>query len=265
VGGPWRVLEDNVEPPAPALAVVASGADGATPGRRWLAVGVAIAIALAVATAVLATSGGDGSLVVDAAAQAGAIAGAPTPRPVSSAGAGSTTAAQPTGSTGTTLGSTDAADVVVEVNGAVRRPGLYHLAAGSRVGDAIAAAGGYSGRIDAAAAQGLNLAARVTDGQQIHAPARDERVTSGSRPAGSTGAGTGTGGATASAPPAGPLNLNTATGAQLEGLPGIGPATAAKIIAAREEKGFGSVQELRDRKLVGAATFEKIKKLVTTN
>ena len=108
-----------------------------------------------------------------------------------SVGAWGDPSARALGSAGSALGSSDSSDLVVEVNGAVRRPGLYHLPAGSRAGDAIAAAGGYSGRVDAIAAQSLNLAARVTDGQQIHAPSRDERLAPAATPAGPRAPGAG--------------------------------------------------------------------------
>ncbi len=142
---------------------------------------------------------------------------------------------------------------VVEVAGAVARPGLYRLPADSRVADAIAAAGGFGPRVDSAAAErSLNLAARLRDGDEIRVPSRDDPPEAG--PAKS---GDGPGGAS------GLLDINTASAGELEALPGIGPATAAKIIAARDERPFSSVDELRGRRLVGEATFAKVRDMIT--
>jgi competence protein ComEA len=145
--------------------------------------------------------------------------------------------------------------IVVQVAGAVVRPGVYTLPAGSRVGDAIHAAGGYSPDVDPRAAESkLNLAAKLQDAQSIVVPRRgDASIGSAS---GSTGAGD-------SAAASGPVNLNTATSAQLDALPGIGPATAAKIIASREQLPFASVDDLVTRKLVPASTLAKFRDQVT--
>jgi competence protein ComEA len=152
--------------------------------------------------------------------------------------------------------------VVVEVGGAVARPGVYRLPAGARVADAIAAAGGFGSRVDVEVAdRALNLAAVVRDGDEIHVPARGEAPPPAAAGGGpdSGGAGGGTGGATAG----GLIDLNRATAEQLDTLPGIGPATAAKIIVAREERPFASLEDVGSRKVVGAATLEKIRALVT--
>jgi len=141
--------------------------------------------------------------------------------------------------------------VVVQVTGAVLKPGVYTLPAGSRVGDAIHAAGGYSADVDPRAAETkLNLAAKLQDAQLIAVPRKGAAaVASGATSAGGP-AGTG------------PINLNTATSAQLDSLPGVGPATAAKIIASREELPFTAVDDLVTRKLVTAATLAKFRNQV---
>ena len=87
-------------------------------------------------------------------------------------------------------------------------------------------------------------------------PSRDDLVTSGPTALAPGGGSSGSSGT-------GPVELNHATSAELEALPGIGPVTAGKIINARDEQPFTSVQDLRSRKLVGAKTFEQLKDLVT--
>ncbi len=144
--------------------------------------------------------------------------------------------------------------VVVHVAGAVRRPGVYRLRDGQRVGDAVRRAGG--GRVGADL-DAVNLAAKVTDGQQVLVPARAD---SGA----AAGAGTAAGGTPAAPPPGVPLNLNTATLEQLDTLDGVGPATAQKILDARTERGgFRSVEDLGDIPGIGpkrlAALREKVR------
>ncbi len=102
--------------------------------------------------------------------------------------------------------------LVVDVVGAVRRPGLLRLAKGSRIADAVARAGGATRRADLAQ---VNLAAPLADGEQVVVPAR-----------GAAGAP----GVAASTPSVGPVHLSTATVEQLDALPGVGPVTAQKIV-----------------------------------
>ena len=138
--------------------------------------------------------------------------------------------------------------VVVDVSGGVLQPGLRTLEAGDRVGDAIAAAGGFAPRADLAeTSRTVNLAQPLTDGMKVLVP--------------ELGADTGPAGQ-APADDDGRIDLNSAGQSELETLPGIGPVTAQKIIAAREEQPFGSVDDLRDRGVVGASVFEEIHELV---
>jgi competence protein ComEA len=145
--------------------------------------------------------------------------------------------------------------LVIDVQGAVLRPGVIRLVAGSRVGDAIEAVGGFGPRVDAErAGRELNLAAALKDGDRIVVPSRDDSPASTD---GSNGpVGSGDSGESL-------VDLNTATASELDALPGIGPVTAKKILDARAEKPFASIDDLRDRKLVGASVFDKIHDLVT--
>ena len=137
--------------------------------------------------------------------------------------------------------------IVVDVVGAVREPGLYHLADGARVADAVAQAGGLSRRADRRA---VNLAARLADGQQVIVAVRGS-------PAALTATGSGP-----SAPGA-PVSLSAATAEQLDTLPGIGPVTAQKIVAFRQEHGpFTSVEGLDAIPGIGPARLADLKGLV---
>ncbi len=153
-------------------------------------------------------------------------------------------------------------ELVVDVAGAVVKPGVYRLASGARVGDAIKAAGGFGPRVDVdRVGVELNLAAALSDGGQIRVPSRDDRAARAA--GGSGGSGSGGSGSSGGGAAGGVVNLNKATQAELEGLPGIGPVTAGKILESRAGAPFRSVDELRERGLVGEKTFAKLKPLIT--
>jgi competence protein ComEA len=235
---PWRVLEGAGEASAPP-----AGARPVSTGRdRMIPIAaVAVAIVLAVAAFAVAASGGHPTVEV------------------TGAGAGSEDPFRPQSSGAARAGSS-ASDrlLVVDVQGAVVHPGVVRLVEGSRVGDAIAAAGGYGPRVaPEVVARVLNLAALVKDGDKVVVPSRDDPAGPAGPPGPAGGSTAGTSGGDATV-----VDLNTATEAQLDALPGIGPVTAAKIIAAREEQPFRSVDDLKTRKILGAATFEKLKTLV---
>ncbi len=145
-----------------------------------------------------------------------------------------------------------ATELVVDVAGGVARPGLVRLAGGSRVGDAIAAAGGYAASADlAAAAVALNLAAPVHDGEKVLVPELGTTApTDPGAPARDVAAG-------------GRVDLNTASASDLDALPGIGPVTAERIIEARAQAPFTTVEELRSRGLLGESAFGKVRDLVS--
>jgi competence protein ComEA len=139
--------------------------------------------------------------------------------------------------------------LVIDVAGAVRRPGLYRLREGSRIDDAIAVAGGATAK---AQLDAVNLAAPLADGEQIVVPGR-----------GAAGAAAAASPPAAGSSPSAPLDLNTATAEQLDSLPGIGPVTAQKIIDFRQEHGaFHSVAELEGVPGIGEGRLAQLKGLV---
>jgi competence protein ComEA len=235
---PWRVLDDAATNEGGRGAADDSAGASATvlPGISWkLLGGLALAASLGIAAFVVAASGPGGEIRVEGGA-AWKASGSPE---------------------GSIRGPSASAAVVVDVQGAVLRPGVLQLAPGSRVGDAIAAAGGYGPRVDAErAGRELNLATELRDGDRIVVPSRDDPAPVAAAPP--SGAAGGPGGASG-----GLIDLNSATAAELDQLPGVGPVTAQKIIDARAEKPFASVDELRERKIVGPSTFAKLRDLVT--
>ncbi|MFC3995464.1 helix-hairpin-helix domain-containing protein [Nocardiopsis sediminis] len=162
------------------------------------------------------------------------------PTPTAALPAPSSAASSPTG------------EVTVHVGGDVDSPGVFTLAAGSRVADAIEAAGGLSDDADTGT---LNLARPLTDGEQVLVGAE----TATAAPPADT-----------AAPPAGspesPIDLNTATPEQLEELPGIGPALAGRIIDYRTANGgFTTVEQLHDVSGIGERRFTDLRPLVHVN
>lgn len=231
---PWRMLEspgeaeDDDGRPAPEATAPGVRLDAATLRVAGVVVAAVVLAGGAFAMA-LASSSGEGVRI-------DAVDGTSVP----SASGGTDVAGAP---------------LVVEVSGAVARPGVYRLRGGARVADAIEAAGGYGPRIDTArSTQEVDLVAVLTDGARIHVPSRDDPPASAAAPAG--------GGGGAGAEP-GLIDLNTATIEALDTLPGIGPVTAEKIVAAREEAPFTSVEDLRTRGVLGEKTFERLRDLVT--
>jgi competence protein ComEA len=238
---PWRELDDGSPGDQ-------AGASGTSQGDRegaptstmrlpWTVIGgFVLAAVMAIGAFAIAASTPRGEVTLDGGATFSA-SGLPRASAVASSGA----------------------DLVVDVQGAVLRPGVRGLEPGSRVGDAIAAAGGYGPRVDAVrAGRELNLAATLKDGDRIVVPSRDD-------PPGTAGSGLPAPGGDGSSggEPGGVVDLNRATAAQLDELPGIGPVTAQKIIDARAERPFATVDELRERKIIGSSTFEKLRLLIT--
>src|SRR4051812_48920017 len=137
-------------------------------------------------------------------------------------------------------------DVVVDVAGAVANPGVYRLPAGTRVNDAVQRAGGATAR---ASPESINLAARLTDGQQVVVP---EKVKASSAAVASS--------STATGEQTGPISVGTATVDQLDTIEGIGPVTAQKIVEFRDQHGgISSLDQLDQIDGIGPATMETLR------
>jgi competence protein ComEA len=139
--------------------------------------------------------------------------------------------------------------IVVDIVGAVRRPGLYHLRRGARVADVVVRAGGLTRHAERAA---VNLAAPLADGEQVVVAIRGAPVVS-----------VGGGAQAAAAGPTTPVSLSTATAEQLDTLPGVGPVTAQKIVSYRQEHGpFTAVAQLDAIPGIGPARLDELRGLV---
>ncbi|KFF60667.1 hypothetical protein JF66_02830 [Cryobacterium sp. MLB-32] len=199
--------------------------------------GVGAAIVLLIATLVAA-------VVISAVTQ-------PAERPI---GAGPSPAVRPPTSAFSMAPADDSVPptIFVHVLGSVHNPGLFEVAAGARVMDAVAQAGGLTESADQA---GINLARLLADGEQVYVPAIGE---SPAVPIAGDGQGQ------VGSPPA-KVNINTAAAADLDTLPHVGPMMAQRIIDYRTANGlFSSVDDLRNVTGIGDKTFESLKDLVTT-
>lgn len=259
----------------------------AVPGGRWRLGGVPPGAAVAVlAVAVvlvvlLGRGGGSDELVVaaDAGVPVAATAsggpgdrsGGPAP-PSSDASAGSMPVAvgEPvppaSGQAAAAPAPAPVGPLVVHVDGAVARPGVVTLPPGSRVSDAVAAAGGVSADADTRL---VNLARLLQDGEQVVVPRPGEVVAAptgpGAAPPGGPAAGDGVpvGGAEMGAA-AGPVDLNAADVTALDALPGIGPVLAQRIVEHRDQQGpFTSVDDLTSVSGIGPAVLSRIRDLVS--
>ncbi len=135
----------------------------------------------------------------------------------------------------------------VDIEGAIKNPGVYSLKEGDRIQDAVSAAGGFSETADSAwLTKNINLASAVKDGDKIYINAIGEEAAVDTT--------------NVLSQKSGKININSASASELDTLPGVGEKTVAKIIAARPYK---SIDELLSKKIVGNATYNKIKDLVS--
>jgi competence protein ComEA len=142
-------------------------------------------------------------------------------------------------------------DIVVDVEGAVLKPGVYHMAADSRLSDGLIIAGGLSGTADRDwLAKNLNLAVKLRDGAKIYIPRIGETEAESIKGVKSI----------KGVDAEDKININSASEEILDSLPGVGPVTAQKVINGRP---YSSIDELLSRKIVGSKVFEEVKEKIT--
>ncbi len=139
--------------------------------------------------------------------------------------------------------------VFIDIEGAVKRPGVYELENDKRLKDVVAKAGGLTKDVNTSfVAKSVNMAAKIQDGMKIYIPFIGEQAPQIQESL-NTGAGV-------AAQKSGLVSVNSASESELDTLPGVGPATAAKIVSSRP---YASIDELLSKKAVGASVFSKIK------
>lgn len=226
------------------------------PNKRLLVyVCVGLLVLIVGIAGLIATSGGtdgDSGLVIDASGDGGGYPGGE--------GADDSHGFWGAGVAGGSITTTTLTPRIwVQVAGAVNVPGVYSLTAGSRVFEAVAAAGGFTPEADQ---QSVALAAQVSDGCRVYVPRVGEMVPGGVVGPAQSSAGM-TGGSVGGGACGGLVSLNSATIEQLDTLPGIGPSLAQQIIAYRDSQGpFTSIEQLTEVPGIGPAKLEQIRPLV---
>lgn len=155
--------------------------------------------------------------------------------------------------------------IVVDIEGAVNKPGVVILPDGSRVNDAVEKAGGLAGDADT---MNVNLAAKLSDGDKVYIPnegnENGKEQKTGAQPAGIITSSVSNGASTTPDADGALININTANSQQLQALNGVGPATAQKIIEYRESSGgYKKIEDIMKVSGIGAKTFEKLKDRIT--